>query len=174
MIGKLMGDSKVPSLKNVFIVMKLKTKNKTLFFVLVWLLMIGCTSEMDKRVETILAISGPNRSELETVLQHYRHEPQKLKAAKFLIANMRYHHSPYSVRNSQQHPLLDSLTNLADSLLYGLVVENPDSLYSRKGFELVLKFRVSDGEKILEQPTTVLCRAIGMNCMAGVMENGRK
>ncbi len=87
---------------------------------------------------------------------------------------MRYHHSPYSVRNSQQHPLLDSLTNLADSLLYGLVVENPDSLYSRKGFELVLKFRVSDGEKILEQPTTVLCRAIGMNCMAGVMENGRK
>lgn len=169
-----MGDSKVPSLKNVFIVMKLKTKNKTLFFVLAWLLMIGCTSEMDKRVETILAISGPNRSELETVLQHYRHEPQKLKAAKFLIANMRYHHSPYSVRNSQQHPLLDSLTNLADSLLYGLVVENPDSLYSRKGFELVLKFRVSDGEKILKQPTTVLCRAIGMNCMAGVMENGRK
>ena len=59
-----MGDSKVPSLKNVFIVMKLKTKNKTLFFVLAWLLMIGCTSEMDKRVETILAISGPNRSEL--------------------------------------------------------------------------------------------------------------
>lgn len=135
---------------------KLEIKNKTLFLVLAWLLMVGCTSEMDKRVKNVLAISGPNRSELETVLRHYRHEPQKLKAAKFLIANMRYHHSPYSIRSSQQHPLLDSLTNLADSLLYELAVENPDSLQSWKGVELVLKFRVEHGEKVLEQPANVL------------------
>jgi hypothetical protein len=71
-------------------------RKNSLIIVFFLFLLLGCTSEMDKRVETVLSISGSNRTELEAVLDHYKHEPQKLKAAKFLIANMRYHHSFYS------------------------------------------------------------------------------
>ena len=74
-------------------------KKNSLIIVFFQFLLLGCTSEADKRVDTVLSISGANRTELETVLHHYEHEPQKLKAAKFLIANMRYHHSYYSKRN---------------------------------------------------------------------------
>ncbi len=64
-------------------------RKNSLIIVFFLFLLLGCTSEMDKRVETVLSISGSNRTELEAVLDHYKHEPQKLKAAKFLIANMR-------------------------------------------------------------------------------------
>ena len=35
-------------------------------------LLSGCASEVDKRVDTVLSISGANRTELETVLKHYK------------------------------------------------------------------------------------------------------
>ena len=106
-------------------------RKNSLIIVFFLFLLLGCTSEMDKRVETVLSISGSNRTELEAVLDHYKHEPQKLKAAKFLIANMRYHHSFYSLRNPRQHPLLDSLTRVADSLFYHSVYVATDSFIER-------------------------------------------
>ena len=105
-------------------------RKNSLIIVFFLFLLLGCTSEMDKRVETVLSISGSNRTELEAVLDHYKHEPQKLKAAKFLIANMRYHHSFYSLRNPRQHPLLDSLTRVADSLFYHSVYVATDSFHN--------------------------------------------
>ena len=105
-------------------------RKNSLIIVFFLFLLLGCTSEMDKRVETVLSISGSNRTELEAVLDHYKHEPQKLKAAKFLIANMRYHHSFYSLRNPRQHPLLDSLTRAADSLFYHSVYVATDSFHN--------------------------------------------
>lgn len=107
-------------------------RKNSLIIVFFLFLLLGCTSEMDKRVETVLSISGSNRTELEAVLDHYKHEPQKLKAAKFLIANMRYHHSFYSLRNPRQHPLLDSLTRAADSLFYHSVYVATDSFHNGK------------------------------------------
>lgn len=128
----------------------------TFFLFLLW----GCTSEVDKRVEAVLSISGSNRTELETVLNHYKNEPQKLKAAKFLIANMRYHHSYYSVRNSRQHPLLDSLTRVADSLFYHSVYLATDSFHNGNIQKLKDNIRTSfkeqSGRKVSEQPVRIL------------------
>ena len=53
-------------------------RKNSLIIVFFLFLLLGCTSEMDKRVETVLSISGSNRTELEAVLDHYKHEPQKL------------------------------------------------------------------------------------------------
>lgn len=40
-----------------------------------------------------LTLAENNRFELETVLKHYKDEPQKLAAAKYLIENMPEHYS---------------------------------------------------------------------------------
>ena len=44
-------------------------------------------------VEYALRSAGDNRAELETVLRHYRSEPEKLKAAQYLIAGLPAHYS---------------------------------------------------------------------------------
>ena len=44
-------------------------------------------------MEKALEISGTNRAELEKVLEHYREDSLKLRAARFLIENMQYHFS---------------------------------------------------------------------------------
>lgn len=55
------------------------------------LLLVSCseTSPLEKALET----SGSNRMELEKVLEHYRQDSLKLKAAEFLIENMTYHYA---------------------------------------------------------------------------------
>ena len=122
-------------------------------------LLSGCASEVDKRVGTVLSISGANRTELETVLKHYKHEPQKLKAAKFLIANMRYHHSYYSVKNPRQHPLLDSLTKAADSLFYHSVYMATDSFHNENIQKLIdsvrIGFRIQNDVRVSEQSVKI-------------------
>ena len=47
----------------------------------------ACSDVLDKRVDACLEFAGDNRAELEKVLSHYKDEPQKLQAAKFLIAS---------------------------------------------------------------------------------------
>ena len=57
-------------------------------------LLAGCTSR--SALENALNQAGSNRSELETVLSHYKSSdanPQKLRAAEFLIENMPAHYS---------------------------------------------------------------------------------
>ena len=44
-------------------------------------------------LETALELAGSNRKELESVLDHYKDDPEKLAAAKFLIENMPAHYS---------------------------------------------------------------------------------
>ena len=44
-------------------------------------------------LETALELAGNNRKELEAVLDHYKDDPEKLAAAKFLIENMPAHYS---------------------------------------------------------------------------------
>ncbi len=56
--------------------------------------MAGCTTR--SALENALNQGGSNRSELETVLSHYKSSdanPQKLRAAEFLIENMPAHYS---------------------------------------------------------------------------------
>ena len=52
-----------------------------------------CSGNEDRRMEKALEISGTNRAELEKVLEHYREDSLKLRAARFLIENMQYHFS---------------------------------------------------------------------------------
>lgn len=54
----------------------------------------SCTSH--SALELALKSAGPNRAELESVLSHYRstdNNPDKLRAAEFLLENMPYHYS---------------------------------------------------------------------------------
>ncbi len=69
-------------------------KNKTVLtmkyvlFILLALILAACRSEKEKQLECALDFAGDNRLELEKVLEHYRTDPEKLEAARFLIRNM--------------------------------------------------------------------------------------
>lgn len=68
---------------------------KLLSFALTLLLLAGC-SEDNRYLRDALKAAGENRTVLESVLEHYRtvdNDPQKLDAAKYLIANMPAHYS---------------------------------------------------------------------------------
>ena len=57
-----------------------------------WLL-AACQNRESARIETALTMAGENRAELQKVLDHYRGDREKSKAARFLIANMTPHHT---------------------------------------------------------------------------------
>ena len=57
------------------------------------LLLIACTSPVDKDLEKALSRADNNRNELEKVLTFYQNDSVKLAAARFLITNMPYHFS---------------------------------------------------------------------------------
>lgn len=65
---------------------------------IIWLLMpliafaMSCSQKIDY-LEQSLQLAGDNRGELESVLDHYKDNPLKLKAARFLIENMPAHYS---------------------------------------------------------------------------------
>lgn len=52
----------------------------------------SCT-KINRQLSNALKEAGENRQELEKVLEHYKSEPEKLLAAKFLIENMPAHYS---------------------------------------------------------------------------------
>ena len=64
---------------------------RTFFFFLL-ILSAGCR-HTDPDLENALRQAGENRSQLEQVLDHYRNDSLKYKAACFLIANMPGHYS---------------------------------------------------------------------------------
>ena len=57
------------------------------------LLLCSCSDTNSRRLAYALDLAGENRTELETVLAHYKDDPEKLEAARFLIRNMPYHYS---------------------------------------------------------------------------------
>ena len=60
----------------------------------VWIVpAIASCDNASRNVKAALQSAGPNRAELEAVLEHYKNEPLKHKAAQFLIGNMKYHMS---------------------------------------------------------------------------------
>ena len=64
--------------------------NKTISSFLVAIsLLVSCSDELNKSLD----FSGSNRVELESVLEHFKDDPNPLKyeAAQFLIENMPYH-----------------------------------------------------------------------------------
>lgn len=89
----------------------------------------------DRNLDYALRASGRNRAELERVLEHYRDDPEKLAAARFLICNMpghesyrdvgeidRYYDIALGVLKSGLSPVeqRDSLLHLSDRQFAGL------------------------------------------------------
>lgn len=65
----------------------------------------SCTSQTDREVDATLAFAGDNRAELERVLEHYKDDALKWRAARFLIAHMKDSYT-------HQAPEIDSLKAL--------------------------------------------------------------
>ena len=101
---------------------------RTFFFFLL-ILSAGCR-HTDPDLENALRQAGENRSQLEQVLDHYRNDSLKYKAACFLIANMPGHYS-------YGGEVLDAYYFSVDSLFR---IRIPDRQY-RPGFRRLAKQR---------------------------------
>ncbi|WP_259330188.1 hypothetical protein [Bacteroides cellulosilyticus] len=59
--------------------------------VIVCCTLLSCTGNLQEGVQYALQQAGENRGELSKILKYYQNQPEKLKAARFLIANMPAH-----------------------------------------------------------------------------------
>lgn len=83
---------------------QLSNMNK-LFSAIIFIFLASCITQADREVESTLAFAGDNRAELERVLEHYKDDAPKLRAARFLIAHMKDSYT-------HQAPEIDSLKAL--------------------------------------------------------------
>jgi hypothetical protein len=74
--------------------MKMKITN--IFFIFIFIF-YSCVRKANS-LEYALEAAGDNRSQLEAVLKHFKNEPEKLEAARFLIENMAVHYSCPNLR----------------------------------------------------------------------------
>lgn len=74
-----------------------------------WMLLCltGCMKQT--RLEAVLELAGENRQELETVLEHYRNDEPKYRAACFLIENMAHRHSVVGKGVDEFYSFIDSV-----------------------------------------------------------------
>ena len=91
-------------------------RGQKLFYVLIVLLCHACSSDYPEDVQEALKLARRNVVELERVLNYYKTDSLKYKAACFLIANMPYHGSREEVSLSNEYvdyfTTTDSLFNL--------------------------------------------------------------
>ncbi len=109
------------------------TKSKVILLLSV-ILLPCCTDNSNKALRYALELAGPNRSELETVLEHYDSDSLKYAAARFLIENMPGHYSYKNNRIDDYYQIAlelfasgltpkeqrDSLLSLSDRQYFGL------------------------------------------------------
>jgi len=82
------------------------------FIIIIFIVCAACSNHTDL-VEDALESAGSNRSELESVLEHYSDEPMKLQAAQFLIGNMPGHYSyADTIGINRYYRAMDSLLNI--------------------------------------------------------------
>ena len=81
-----------------------------IYFLLITFLSVSC-SHYPVDVEQALELSGDNRVELEKVLEHYKNDSQKYKAAQFLIKNMPGHQHEVSNLDSFHYKIFDEMKN---------------------------------------------------------------
>ncbi len=100
--------------------MIMKKKNLIIFSILLSLLCSGVyfylsIRKKDSKLEHALLRSKKNKNELEKVLQYFKEDSEKLKAAKFLISNMTSHYSVGDVRfiNNNHEKALELLNETA-------------------------------------------------------------
>lgn len=91
------------------------------------LLLGGCEDGEQRKLERALAAAGSNRTEMEAVLAHYGNEPEKLRAARFLIANM-------PGKTTLDTTLTDPLQREYYSALIGYI--DTRAVYESKSYEI--------------------------------------
>ena len=116
---------------------------RTFFFFLL-ILSAGCR-HTDPDLENALRQAGENRSQLEQVLDHYRNDSLKYKAACFLIANMPGHYS-------YGGEVLDTYYFSVDSLFR---IGAPCEQTNRQIDELAQNLQISRYAKIIEDVKTI-------------------
>ena len=74
-----------------------------------WMLvcLTGCMRQT--RLEAVLDLADENRQELEAVLEHYRNDERKYRAACFLIENMAHRHSVTGKGVDEFYSFIDSV-----------------------------------------------------------------
>ncbi|WP_102407474.1 hypothetical protein [Parabacteroides bouchesdurhonensis] len=90
-----------------------------------FILFISCSSNKNKKLEFALDFAGKNRVELEKVLEHYKNDSLKLKAACFLIENMPQHYS-FSIPDADELEQIKIKSEKEDSLSINdlLIIQN--------------------------------------------------
>ena len=70
--------------------------------------LVSCSTPEERMLEQSLDFAGSNRAQLETVLDHYAGDREKLAAAKFLIRNMPryYSYSGWAARHNKEQACL--------------------------------------------------------------------
>lgn len=81
--------------------------------------LFACKASIPSEVRNALELAGANRPSLEKVLERYRHEPEKWRAACFLIANMPLHQQYAQI--SKTDTLAEIVRLQADSIYYHVV-----------------------------------------------------
>lgn len=94
-------------------------KNLTVIFSCILFIALLCLSACSKndRLEYALEFAGDNRNELEKVLEYYKNNVPKLKAACFLIENMPGHYGVYKDKNGNDVIKQDARIITADYLI---------------------------------------------------------
>ena len=82
-------------------------KRKIGIGLLALLCLTGCMRQT--RLDAVMDLAGENREELEKVLEHYRDDERKFRAASFLIENMGNCHSVVGKGVDEFHSFIDSV-----------------------------------------------------------------
>lgn len=108
----------------------IKKKYLAIYFGLILFILIGlqwsCSTEKNKKTYNIkeaLFSAKINKSELKAVLEYFKNDPEKLRAAEFLIGNMMSHYSYGDAKfiNNNHHKALELLNSSArEQYLVGL------------------------------------------------------
>lgn len=94
--------------------------NKYYLLIILCVILCGCESKVYDASET-LVVADSNSVHLNAVLSKYINEPEKLKAASYLISNMTYHSSIHL----KESPIHDSLLKKIDSTYRHLTKQIP-------------------------------------------------
>ena len=110
---------------------------RKLFTLMVWVILVQSCNHTS--LEQALDKAGANRQELEQVLEHYKDDELKLKAARFLIENMDAH-------SSLHHELYDSFYQDIDSLYQNHAGRG--TAYYRQSYETLSKNTIVSCSKL--------------------------